>query len=134
MKLNKYLQSMLYHWPAKVISLVFAVCIYLFIQYSTIGSRVVTIPLDVQLPSAYVASSLVPNSVEVQIRGNDDIIYLIDPNSIKASIDFSFVKREGIANAPVLLVYEENVFESGGISISANPSQYRILFTLPGVK
>ena len=132
MKLNKHLQNMLYHWPAKVISLVFAVCIYLFIQYSTTGARIVTIPLDVQLPSGYVAMSLVPESVEVEIRGNEDVIYLIDPNSIKASIDFTFVQSEGIASAPVALLYEENIFESGGVSVSPTPSLHRILFGREG--
>ena len=128
MKPNKHLQNMLYHWPAKMLSLVFAVFIYLFIQYSTIGSRVVTIPLDVHLPSGYEAMSLVPDSVVVEIRGDDDIIYLIDPNSIMASIDFSFVQSEGISSAPVELLYEENIFESGGVAVSPNPSQHRILF------
>jgi len=132
MKLNKHLQNMLYHWPAKVISLIFAVFIYLFIQYSTTGARVVTIPLDVQLPSGYEAMSLVPESVEVAIRGNEDVIYLIDPNSIMASINFTFVQSEGISSAPVMLMYEENVFESGGVSVSPNPSQYRILFNREG--
>ena len=134
MKLNKYLQNMLYHWPAKVLSLVFAVCIYLFIQYSTIGARVVTIPLDVRMPSGYEAASLVPESVEVKIRGNEDVIYLINPNSIMASINFSFVQNEGIFSAPVVLMYEENIFESGGVSVSPNPSQYRILFNREGEK
>ena len=134
MKLNKHLQNMLYHWPSKVLSLVFAICIYLFIQYSTIGARVVTIPLDVHLPAGYEAMSLVPDSVEVEIRGNDDIIYLINPNSIMASINFSFVQSEGIASAPVMLMYEENVFESGGVSVSPNPSPYRILFNRIGEK
>jgi len=128
MKLNKHLQNMLYHWPAKMISLVFAVCIYLFIQYSTTGARIVTIPLDVQLPSGYEAMSLVPESAEVEIRGDEDVIYLIDPNSIMASLDFTFVQSEGIASAPVVLLYEENVFESGGVSVAPTPSQHRILF------
>ncbi len=128
MKANKHLQNILYHWQAKVISLVFALCVYLFIQYSTIGARVVTIPLDVVLPSGYEAMSLIPDSVDVEIRGNDDIIYLINPNSITASLDYSFVRSEGIFTAPVLLIYEENVFESGGVSVSPEPSQYRILF------
>ena len=132
MKLNKHLQNMLYHWPAKVISLVFAIFIYLFIQYSTVGARVVTIPLDVHLPSGYEALSLVPESVEIEIRGNEDVIYLIDPNSIKASINFSFVQEEGIAMAPVVLIYEENVFESGGVSVAPNPSEHRILFKRQG--
>lgn len=132
MKPIKQLQNMLYHWPTKVISLVFAVFIYLFIQYSTMGARVVTIPLHVLLPSGYEAMSLVPDSVEVEIRGDEDIIYLIDPNAIQANLDFSFVQSAGIASAPVVLLYEENIFESGGISVSPNPSQYRILFNQQG--
>jgi hypothetical protein len=130
MKRNKYFQNLIYDWPAKILSLVFAIGIYLFIQYSTIGARVVTIPLNVALPSAYAAESLVPNSVDISIKGNDDIIYLIDPDYITASIDFSFVGESGIATAPVVLDYEENVFNNGGIYISAEPSQFRILFGL----
>ncbi|MFA6784606.1 MAG: CdaR family protein [Sphaerochaeta sp.] len=133
MKLNKHVQNIVYNWPPKVLSLVFALCVYLFIQYTTIGARVVTIPLEVMLPSGYEAESLVPSSVEVHIQGNDDLIYLINPNSIEASIDFSFVQQEGIATAPVLLSYEQNMFESGGIALSANPTQFRILFSVEGV-
>ncbi|MDD3903816.1 MAG: CdaR family protein [Sphaerochaeta sp.] len=132
MKLNKHVQNIVYNWPPKVLSLVFALCVYLFIQYTTIGARVVTIPLEVMLPSGYEAESLVPSSVEVHIQGNDDLIYLINPNSIEASIDFSFVQQEGIATAPVLLSYEQNMFESGGIALSANPTQFRILFSVEG--
>lgn len=132
MKLNKHVQNIVYNWPPKVLSLVFALCVYLFIQYTTIGARVVTIPLEVMLPSGYEAESLVPSSVEVHIQGNDDLIYLINPNSIEASIDFSFVQQDGIATAPVLLSYEQNMFESGGIALSANPTQFRILFSVEG--
>jgi hypothetical protein len=130
MKRNKYFQNLIYDWPAKILSLVFAIGIYLFIQYSTIGARVVTIPLNVILPATYVAESLVPNSVDISIKGNDDIIYLIDPDYISASVDFSFVGESGIAAAPVVLDYEENVFNNGGIFISAEPSLIRILFGL----
>jgi len=81
------------------------------------------------LPDRYEAESLVPASVEVSIRGNEDVIYLINPNSIQASVDFSAVKQEGIATAPVILVYDEQVFDSADIALSANPTQFRILFT-----
>jgi hypothetical protein len=130
MKLSKYLQSFLVNWPAKVLSLVFALLVYVFIQYSTMGARVVTIPVKVSLPPTLEAQSLVPTSVEVIIRGNEDVIYLIDPNAIKASIDFSAVEQEGISTALVVLSYEERVFDSAGISLVANPNQYRILFSV----
>lgn len=128
-KSNKSLQAFLYNWPAKVLSLAFALLVYAFIQYTTLGDRVVTIPLSVSLPTQYEAQSLVPTSVEISIRGNEDIIYLIDPNSILASVDFSNVKKEGIATAPVILVYDEQVFDSADIALLANPTQYRILFS-----
>jgi YbbR domain-containing protein len=116
-KLNKHLQAFLYNWPAKVLSLVFALLVYAFIQYSTLGARVVTLPLSVTLPSNYEAQSLVPSSVEVSIRGNEDIIYLINPNSIQASVDFSAVNKEGIATAPVILVFDEQLFDSAEIAL-----------------
>ncbi len=127
-KLSKHLQAFLYNWPAKVLSLVFAMLVYALIQYTTLGARVVTLPLLVDLPAQYEAQSLVPSSVEVSIRGNEDIIYLINPNAIQASVDFSAVKQEGIATAPVILVYDEQLFDSAEIALTANPTQYRILF------
>jgi len=129
MKLNKYFQSVLYNWPAKMLSLVFALLVYLFITYSTLGSRVVTIPLVVNLPSNLVAESLVPTSVQINIRGAEDIIYLVDPNAIEATIDFTFVKEPGIASSAIVLKYEQQVFNNAGISLVANPSDYRILFS-----
>ncbi|MBG0766511.1 hypothetical protein [Sphaerochaeta halotolerans] len=128
MKLNNYLQSVTYNWPAKVLSLVLAILVYAFIQFSTMGDRVVSIPIEVHLPTSLEAESLVPSSIEVSIQGNEDIIYLINPESIKASLDFSSVEKAGIATAPVVLRYEEDVFESAGIALQANPQYYRILF------
>ena len=128
MRVNKYLQNLLFNWPAKVLSLVLALLIYAFIQYSTLDTRVVTIPLTVRLPEHLVAESLVPQNVEVRIKGNEDIIYLIDPAAIAASIDFSDVGEDGIATRSVVLIYDERVFDSAQISLLANPSQFRILF------
>jgi len=128
MRANKYLQNLLFNWPAKVLSLVFALLVYTFIQYSTLDTRVVTIPLSVQLPEHLVAESLVPQKVEVQIKGNEDIIYLVDPGSIAATIDFADVVQAGIASRSVILIYDERVFDSAQISLLAKPSQYRILF------
>ncbi len=71
---------------------------------------------------------MVPASIEVSIQGNEDIIYLINPESIDASLDFSSVDEAGIATAPVVLRYEEDVFESAGIALQADPQYYRILF------
>lgn len=128
MRTNKYVQNLLFNWPAKVLSLVFALLVYAFIQYSTLDTRVVTVPLSVSLPAALAAESLVPQKVEIQIKGNEDIIYLVDPAAIAASIDFSDVRQPSIATRPVVLIYDEHVFDSAQITLTAQPNQFRILF------
>ena len=128
MRTNKHLQNLLFNWPAKVLSLVFAVLIYAFIQYSTLDTRVVTIPLAVTLPDDLVAESLVPQKIEVQIKGTENIIYLVDLDAITATIDFSDVHEVGIATRNIVLVYNERVFDNAQITLLAQPSQYRILF------
>jgi hypothetical protein len=123
---------MFYNWPVKVLSIVFAIAVYLFIHYTTLGERRITIPMEVSLPSSYVAASLVPDSVEISIKGDDDLIYLIDPTYITASLDFSYVSEPGIAKAPVMLSYMETLYKADGVSISSNPSLFRILFEASG--
>jgi len=127
-RLNKYLQGFLIDWPAKVLSLVLALMVFAFIQYSTIGARSVTIPITVLLPQQLEPQSLVPTSIEVEIRGNEHIIYLVDPGSITAEVDFSKVIKEGITAANVVLTYEEDVFDKGAISLKATPNSVRVLF------
>ncbi|MFA7559880.1 MAG: hypothetical protein WCY61_04035 [Sphaerochaeta sp.] len=127
-RLNKYVQGLLVNWPAKVFSLVLAILVYAFIQYSAIGARSVTIPITVLLPPQLEAQSLVPTSIEVEIRGNENIIYLVDPASITAVVDFSRVIKEGVTAANVVLTYNEEVFEKGSISLTASPNSVRVLF------
>lgn len=127
-RLNKYLQRFLVNWPAKVLSLLLALVVYAFIHYSSIGARSVTIPITVLLPEQMEAQSLVPASIDVEIRGNEHIIYLISPDSITAVADFSKVDKEGITVANVRLTYEEEVFKRGEITLKASPSSVRVLF------
>lgn len=133
MKTNKILQTIISNWPAKVIALLLAIALFLFIQYTTIGERRVTIPIHVTLPESLVASSLIPDSVELVIKGDEEHIYLIDPSSITATIDFSFATTAGIARAPVILQYDRSLFRVTNVSITAQPDQYRVLFEMPGV-
>jgi hypothetical protein len=131
MRQNKYLQTLLYNWPAKILSLVFALVVFAFIQYTNLDTRIVTIPLEVTLPTVLEPQSLVPTRVDVKIKGNEDIIYLIDVTSISATANFSDVRSEGIATRAVSLVYEKQIFDSAQISLVADPEQFRILFALP---
>jgi hypothetical protein len=97
-------------------------------MFSTNSTRIVSIPLDVILPIEYEAESLVPTSVDLEINGNNNIIYLIDPTLVNATVDFSSVNKEGISNNPIQLQYDETVFSKGNISLSTNPATVKVSF------
>lgn len=127
MKQNKFFSF----WGAKVFSLLLAILTVLLIEFTNITDRVITIPLSVTLPDDFEAESLVPESVDVVISGNENVIYLVDPAGIKARADFSAVDSAGITSVPVILEYREDIYKKNTIAIYSDPSSVRILFGEP---
>ena len=125
---SKIVSTILQNWIPKIFSLLIALFIVLAVRFMNVNDRVVTLPLNVLLPEGYEAVSLVPDTVEAVITGPDSIIYLVDPSEISASADFSSVSGSGIARVPVMLEYQENIYTSDGLVVSARPSSVRILF------
>ena len=127
---SKGLSSFVSSWVPRVLSLLVAVLIFAAVRYFNMASRVVSIPLDVSLPSAahVEPESLVPASVDIVISGDDDLIYLIDPDSISAYADFSDVDNPGRARRAVVLTYAQDVFKDTALTVKADPDVVRILF------
>lgn len=117
------------NWIAKIFSFFLALFIVLTVRVLNVNDRIVTIPLDVTLPTGYVAVSLIPDTVDIVITGPDSIIYLVDPSEISASADFSGVDGEGITRVPVELHYNNDIFTDDGLAVSTRPSSVRILFS-----
>lgn len=125
---NKISLYLLDNWKPKLISFILALCFFFLYLFSNNSSRIVTIPLDVYLPIGYQAESLIPNSVDLVISGNNDIIYLIDPNLIKAKADFSSIEKEGISTENIELEYDSKVFSKENISLNTKPATVKISF------
>lgn len=118
------------NWATKIFSFIIAVFVVLFVKFSNVTGRTVTIPVNVILPeNGLVAESLVPETIDVMIRGDENIIYLVDPAEIKAYADFSAVEGAGIARVPVVLDFDEDVYSKNALSVEASPSSLRILFS-----
>ncbi len=128
MKQSKLLSGILQNWVAKVFSFIIALAIVVSVRFLNVNDRVVTVPLDVTLPESYRAASLVPDTVDIVITGSDSIIYLVDPEGIEASADFSAVDGAGIVRVPVGLSYPDDIYTRDGLTVSARPSSVRILF------
>ena len=127
---NKFSSAVFGNWVVKVFCFIAALAIVVAIRFLNVTDRVMTIPITVYInpQSQYEPVSLVPESVDVVISGDDDIVYLVDPSLITASVDFSDVGEEGIARRVVYLDYDNDIFSSYGLTIKSSPATIRILF------
>lgn len=117
------------NWIAKILSFLLAVFVVMAVRFLNVTDRVVHIPLNVVFAenSEYIPVSLVPDTVDVVITGDDSIIYLIDPSRIIANADFSEVDGAGIVRVPVTLEYDQDIYEENSLTVEARPSSVRIL-------
>ncbi len=127
---TKFTSVLLGSWIVKVLSFVTALFIVIAVRYLNVNDRIVTIALDVTLPSDpnITPVSLVPNTIDIVITGSDKIIYLVDPSQITAHADFSDVTSAGIARSTVDLQYDSDIFVEAGLTLDSKPSTVRILF------
>ncbi len=128
MKQNNLLRSVLFNWPIKVLSLVFAISFFLVVRYATLDYREVELPLHVINPKNFIASSALPDTILVKISGEDRDIHLIDPSELSVFVDFSFVRQEGVASAPVVLDYGTAPLKTN-IAFTAEPEFLRVYFS-----
>ena len=127
---NKFTSAVFGNWVVKILSFICALMILISVRFLNATDRVVAIPLTVKFAddSPYEAVSLVPDSVDVVITGDENIIYLVDPSLITASVDFSDVGGEGISRRNVILEYDRDIFSDNSLTVSSSPLTIRILF------
>ena len=83
------------------------------------------------MPEGYKADSIVPQTVELQIKGKENQVYMINVSNLKISVDFSMVSQEGVAVAPVVIeVGQDSVLDLSSISLTTNPAQVKVYFSL----
>ena len=127
MKQNKFLRSVLFNWPVKILSVVFAVALYLIVAFTVSPEREVMLPLQVVAPRGFVAASSFPQLVTVTISGDDLIIHRIEPSLLVVSVDFSFVNDEGVASAPILISFKESPLVTK-VVYSVEPEVLKVFF------
>jgi YbbR domain-containing protein len=127
MKQNNFLRSVLFNWPVKILSLVFAISLYLVVAFAVSPEREVVLPLQVIVPRGFIAASSFPQTVTVTISGEDRIIHRIEPSLLVVSVDFSFVNAEGVASAPILISFKDSPLVSR-VVYSVEPEVLRVFF------
>lgn len=130
MKHKKNSNGIFYNWQIKCLCLLFAVLVYFTLSYSMSGERSVTLPLKVELPKDLSVTSLIPETADVVIRGDERQIYMVDLNRVTLSADFSGVTDTGIAAVPVKIDYSDllDYIDITDVTLYTRPSVVKLYF------
>ena len=90
-------------WPAKVLSLAIALFLFFFYRLNKLEERYLSVPLVVSTNEEFVPASQYPRSVRLALKGESNDLFQIQEEDIRASIDLSGVRAEGLAKATVTI-------------------------------
>ncbi len=115
------------NWQIKIVSLVFAIIVYILISLSNSSTRTISLNLDVIENPNYKIENTLTNKIDVDIRGNEQVIYLVDPKDLYAKLDLTDVNKTGISKVAVKLIYNGQESIEQRINFSINPSIIKVL-------
>lgn len=101
-------------WPAKVLSLAVALFLFFFYRLNKLEERYLSVPLAVSTNEEFVPASQYPRSVRLALKGESNDLFQIQEEDIKASVDLSGVRAEGLAKAVI-------VIEKRGMAVGLEP-------------
>lgn len=113
-------------WPAKVLSFAAALLLFFFYRLNRLEERYLSVPLSVQMNEEYVPASQYPRSVRVTLRGESNALYAIQEEDLRAVLDLSSERGEGVAKAPVLIEKRGNALGIDPLEILAEPPEIAV--------
>ncbi len=118
------------NWQIKILCFIFAVVVFVLVYYTGLESRKVSLPLDVILPEKYEAVSVIPDTGNLIIMGDEKEIYLINPETIRLYADFSGINQDGIAIVPVEVDYDalKGLMDLSEVYFRSSPLFVRVYF------
>ncbi len=100
---SKFLQGLVYNWPGKILSLAAAILIFLVIQMVTVTERSFSVPLDLLIPSSFIVENTVTQEVRLTIVGQEENLYRILPEQVRAYADFRDAASGGTYERNIIL-------------------------------
>lgn len=84
----KLLRKLTYNWHIKLISVVLASILWLYVRSLQEKERFISVPLEIRnIPSGYVVTGNLPQFVKLVLRGKGETFSLIEDSDVTAYID-----------------------------------------------
>jgi hypothetical protein len=114
------------NWPAKVLSIVLAVFLFVFYRISTLEERFFSVPLNVETTGNLTPSSSYPRMIRVRVRGDPNSIYPILEEDIEAFVDFEKYEVPGTYHSPVEIRKKGTALGADPLEITSDPLEITI--------
>jgi YbbR domain-containing protein len=115
------------NWPAKVLSIMLAVFLFIFQRVNTMDSRTFEVPLAVTVNNnGLVATKPLPEKVRITIKTTQTELANFSESDITASIDLSKFENAGLYTAPVDAHPSLSIIDIDSIEINIYPREIKI--------
>ncbi|MDR1863077.1 MAG: hypothetical protein LBQ67_04055 [Treponema sp.] len=118
---KKLLAKVVQNWPAKVLSIILAVFLFVLHRMSTLEERFFSVPLNVEAKGNLTPSSSYPRMIRVSLRGDPTSIYPILEDDIEAFADFEKYDVPGTYRSPVQIRKKGTALEVEPLEIGVEP-------------
>lgn len=126
MMLPQRLSKLLENWPAKLISLVAAILIYIFYQISILETKNLAVPLVVYENGSMRVISMTEKTVHVTVKGLRDNIVTLEAVDFKTYIDINSFAEEGEYEVPVKVQLSDNATVIENLEVQVRPSKVKV--------
>ena len=128
MRSRSFFHTLIDNWPAKVLSIVAAIVLFMVYRINVLEERFFSVPLKVITNEKYIPAGPYPRNVRITLRGNRDEIFLILEEDIEATLDISGYQTEGQFKSSVEIEKSGTALEVDPLEINVDP--YEITLTL----
>ncbi len=126
MMLPQKLSRLLDDWPAKVVSLVAAILIYVFYQINILETKNIAIPLSVYENGNVRVVSITDKNVHVTVKGRKEDVVTLEASDFETYIDISALVEEGEYEVPVKVQLSENATIMESLEVVVEPSEVTV--------
>lgn len=110
------------NWPAKVLSLAAALLLFFFYRLNRLEDRYISAPLSVILNDDFVPANQIPRAVRITLRGESNALFKIQEDDIKATLDLSSFRSDGLVHAPVQVEQRGSALGVDPLMIQVEPA------------
>jgi YbbR domain-containing protein len=126
LNVKKIFEKAIENWPAKVLSVVLAIILFVFHQISTLVEESFSAPLTIESSGQLVPSSSYDESVRITLRSDERNINSVDREDIEVYVDLMKIETPGTYSVPVMVRKTGTAVGVDPLEIRVNPSEIEI--------